>query len=155
MVLSLLSGFGRVEWGSVSRSPADQRALRRGGSRMSSALGKTLSKAFSVASFPKQVCRQSAPDSFVFMYVFQRTFISALLPEQSTKMQPVSLHSLSELERASLRELALYQLQKKLLVGDLSLAKGRGWERMAYSRGGLKSESLVLLPHTPAFHNVA
>lgn len=38
-------------------------------------------------------------------------------------MQPVSLHSLSELERASLRELALYQLQKKLLVGDLSLAK--------------------------------
>ncbi|XP_068553707.1 rho GTPase-activating protein 36 isoform X1 [Anas acuta] len=38
-------------------------------------------------------------------------------------MQPVSLHSLSELERASLQELALYQLQEKLLVGDLSLAK--------------------------------
>uniref|UniRef100_A0A8C9FJJ7 Rho-GAP domain-containing protein n=2 Tax=Pavo cristatus TaxID=9049 RepID=A0A8C9FJJ7_PAVCR len=54
-----------------------------------------------------------------------RTFISALLPEQSTKMQPVSLHSLSELERASLRELALYQLQEKLLVGDLSLSKVR------------------------------
>ncbi|EOB00531.1 Rho GTPase-activating protein 6, partial [Anas platyrhynchos] len=41
----------------------------------------------------------------------------------STEMQPVSLHSLSELERASLQELALYQLQEKLLVGDLSLAK--------------------------------
>nr|XP_009911197.1 PREDICTED: rho GTPase-activating protein 6-like isoform X2 [Haliaeetus albicilla] len=38
-------------------------------------------------------------------------------------MQPVALHSLSELERASLQEIALYQLQKKLLVGDLSLAK--------------------------------
>uniref|UniRef100_A0A8B9D6M6 Rho-GAP domain-containing protein n=1 Tax=Anser cygnoides TaxID=8845 RepID=A0A8B9D6M6_ANSCY len=49
--------------------------------------------------------------------------LSALLPGQSTKMQPVSLHSLSELERASLQELALYQLQEKLLVGDLSLAK--------------------------------
>ncbi|KAM6056967.1 rho GTPase-activating protein 36 isoform 2-T3 [Theristicus caerulescens] len=38
-------------------------------------------------------------------------------------MQPVPLHSLSELERASLQEIALYQLQEKLLVGDLSLAK--------------------------------
>ncbi|XP_061862661.1 rho GTPase-activating protein 36 isoform X2 [Colius striatus] len=38
-------------------------------------------------------------------------------------MQPVALHSLSELERASLQEIALYQLQEKLLVGDLSLAK--------------------------------
>ncbi|CAM9380671.1 unnamed protein product [Bubo scandiacus] len=53
----------------------------------------------------------------------KRTFISALLPGQSTKMQPVPLHSLSELERASLQEIALYQLQEKLLVGDLSLAK--------------------------------
>uniref|UniRef100_A0A8C4U8E8 Rho GTPase activating protein 36 n=1 Tax=Falco tinnunculus TaxID=100819 RepID=A0A8C4U8E8_FALTI len=38
-------------------------------------------------------------------------------------MQPVPLHSLSELERASLQEIALYQLQEKLLVGDVSLAK--------------------------------
>ncbi|XP_068265485.1 uncharacterized protein [Nyctibius grandis] len=38
-------------------------------------------------------------------------------------MQPVPLHSLSELERASLQELALYQLQEKLRLGDLSLAK--------------------------------
>ncbi|KAM6381677.1 rho GTPase-activating protein 36 [Pluvialis apricaria] len=38
-------------------------------------------------------------------------------------MQPVPLHSLSELERASLQEIALYQLQEKMLVGDLSLAK--------------------------------
>ncbi|XP_074739122.1 rho GTPase-activating protein 36 isoform X1 [Strix uralensis] len=53
----------------------------------------------------------------------KRTFISALLPGQSTKMQPVPLHSLSELERASLQEISLYQLQEKLLVGDLSLAK--------------------------------
>lgn len=84
--------------------------------------------AFSVASYPKQVCWQSNPDSCFYVCVFQRTFISALLPKQSTKMQPVSLHSLSELERASLQELALYQLQEKLLVGDLSLAKGgRGW----------------------------
>ncbi|XP_064319573.1 rho GTPase-activating protein 36 [Phalacrocorax carbo] len=38
-------------------------------------------------------------------------------------MQPLHLHSLSELERATLQEIALYQLQEKLLVGDLSLAK--------------------------------
>ncbi|XP_074458134.1 rho GTPase-activating protein 36 isoform X3 [Larus michahellis] len=38
-------------------------------------------------------------------------------------MQPVPLHSLSELERASLQEIALYQLQEKRLVGDLRLAK--------------------------------
>uniref|UniRef100_A0A663EFT8 Rho-GAP domain-containing protein n=1 Tax=Aquila chrysaetos chrysaetos TaxID=223781 RepID=A0A663EFT8_AQUCH len=54
---------------------------------------------------------------------FRGPFVLALLPGQSTKMQPVALHSLSELERASLQEIALYQLQKKLLVGDLSLAK--------------------------------
>ncbi|XP_010001776.1 PREDICTED: rho GTPase-activating protein 36 [Chaetura pelagica] len=41
-------------------------------------------------------------------------------------MQPVPLHSLSELERASLQEIALYQLQEKLLVGDLSLEKADG-----------------------------
>jgi len=59
-------------------------------------------------------------------------------------MQPVPLHSLSELERASLREIALCQLQEKLLVGDLSLARGRGWERTA---GGLRAEPLLpLLP---------
>ncbi|XP_054244536.1 rho GTPase-activating protein 36 [Indicator indicator] len=40
-------------------------------------------------------------------------------------MQPMALHSLSELERASLQEIALYKLQEKLLVGDLSLAKVR------------------------------
>ncbi|XP_064015333.1 rho GTPase-activating protein 36 [Pogoniulus pusillus] len=38
-------------------------------------------------------------------------------------MQPMALHSLSELERASLQEIALYKLQEKLLVGDLSLAE--------------------------------
>ncbi|XP_035759568.1 rho GTPase-activating protein 6-like [Egretta garzetta] len=52
-----------------------------------------------------------------------RTSVSALLPGQSTEMQPMPLHSLSELERASLQELALYRLQEKLLLGDLSLAK--------------------------------
>ena len=87
------------------------------------------------------------------MYVFQRTFISALLPGQSTKMQPVPLHSLSELERASLQEIALYQLQEKLLVGDLSLAKGRGWERTAPAEGGLRAEPLLLLIPTPALGN--
>ncbi|XP_030354486.1 rho GTPase-activating protein 36 [Strigops habroptila] len=40
-------------------------------------------------------------------------------------MQPVPLHSLSELERATLQEIALYQLQEKLLPRDLSLAKVR------------------------------
>ncbi|XP_057253973.1 rho GTPase-activating protein 36 isoform X2 [Pezoporus wallicus] len=55
----------------------------------------------------------------------EETFIPALLPGQSTDMQPVPLHSLSELERASLQEIALYQLQEKLLLGDLSLAKAR------------------------------
>ncbi|KAM8987731.1 rho GTPase-activating protein 36 [Ara ararauna] len=53
----------------------------------------------------------------------RETFIPALLPGQSMDMQPVPLHSLSELERASLQEIALYQLQEKLLLGDLSLAK--------------------------------
>ncbi|XP_062490976.1 rho GTPase-activating protein 6-like isoform X1 [Pezoporus occidentalis] len=55
----------------------------------------------------------------------EEPFIPALLPGQSTDMQPVPLHSLSELERASLQEIALYQLQEKLLLGDLSLAKAR------------------------------
>uniref|UniRef100_A0A8B9GCN9 Rho-GAP domain-containing protein n=1 Tax=Amazona collaria TaxID=241587 RepID=A0A8B9GCN9_9PSIT len=63
-----------------------------------------------------------APHSSVFTYAFQ-TFIPALLPGQSMDMQPVPLHSLSELERARLQEIALYQLQEKLLLGDLSLAK--------------------------------
>lgn len=58
-------------------------------------------------------------------------------------MQPVPLHSLSELERASLQEIALYQLQEKLLVGELSLAKGRGWERTAPAEGGMRSELLT------------
>ncbi|XP_062441048.1 rho GTPase-activating protein 36 [Rhea pennata] len=53
----------------------------------------------------------------------ERNCSSALLPGHSTKMQPVPLHSLSELERACLQELALYHLQEKLLVGDLSLTK--------------------------------
>ncbi|XP_054069960.1 rho GTPase-activating protein 36 isoform X3 [Rissa tridactyla] len=53
----------------------------------------------------------------------RRIFLSALLPGRSTEMQPVPLHSLSELERASLQEIALYQLQEKRLVGDLRLAK--------------------------------
>ncbi|XP_069723953.1 rho GTPase-activating protein 36 isoform X3 [Phaenicophaeus curvirostris] len=53
----------------------------------------------------------------------KRILISALLPGRSTKMQPMPLHSLSELERASLQEIALYQLQEKLLVRDLNLAK--------------------------------
>ncbi|KAK4810225.1 hypothetical protein QYF61_012394 [Mycteria americana] len=71
-----------------------------------------------------QASLRCAPDSliFIYIYVFQRTFTSALLPGQSTRMQPVPLHSLSELERASLQEIALYQLQEKLLVGDLRLA---------------------------------
>lgn len=69
-------------------------------------------------------------------------------------MQPVALHSLSELERASLQEIALYQLQKKLLVGDLSLAKGRGWERTAPAEGGLRSEPSLLLIPTPTLHNM-
>lgn len=68
-------------------------------------------------------------------------------------MQPVPLHSLSELERASLQEIALYQLQEKLLVGDLSLAKGRGRERTAPAEGGLRSEPLLLLIPTPTLHN--
>lgn len=60
-------------------------------------------------------------------------------------MQPVPLQSLSELERASLQEIALYQLQEKLLLGDLSLAKGRGWE-------GMGPAEPLLIP-TPALHN--
>lgn len=56
------------------------------------------------------------------------------------------LHSLSELERASLQEIALYQLQEKLLLGDLSLAKGREWVRMATAEGGELSHSCCSSP---------
>ncbi|KAM6253791.1 rho GTPase-activating protein 36 [Porphyrio hochstetteri] len=56
-------------------------------------------------------------------WVEVRISIPALLPGQSSTMQPVPLHSLSELERASLQEIAFYQLQEKLLLGDLRLAK--------------------------------
>lgn len=82
---------------------------------------------------------------YIHMHVFHRTFVSALLPEPRTKMQPVPLHSLSELERASLQEIALYQLQEKLLVGDLSLTEGRG------GRGWGRAEPL--LTPTPALPN--
>lgn len=81
----------------------------------------------------------------MYVHIFHRTLVSALLPEPSTKMQPVPLQSLSELERASLQEIALYQLQEKLLLGDLSLAKGRGWERMGPAEP-------LLIP-TPALRN--
>lgn len=95
--------------------------------------------------------------TLLFLYIpmfFRGPFVPALLPGQSTKMQPAALHSLSELERASLREIALYQLQKKPLVGDLSLAKGRGWERTAPAEGGQRSEPSLLLIPTPTLHNV-
>lgn len=64
--------------------------------------------------------------------VFQRTFGSAPVPGPSPGMQPVALQSLSELERASLQELALFWLQERLLVGHLRLDRGTGgtgWDR--------------------------
>uniref|UniRef100_A0A8C5TX73 Rho-GAP domain-containing protein n=1 Tax=Malurus cyaneus samueli TaxID=2593467 RepID=A0A8C5TX73_9PASS len=49
--------------------------------------------------------------------VFQGTFGSGAVPGPSPRMQPMALQSLSELERASLQELALFRLQERLLVG--------------------------------------
>lgn len=54
------------------------------------------------------------------------------MPGPSPGMQPVALQSLSELERASLQELALFWLQERLLVGHLRLDRGTGgtgWDR--------------------------
>lgn len=51
--------------------------------------------------------------------VFQRTC-------PSPGMQPVALQSLSELERASLQELALFRLQERLPGGPLSPDRGTG-----------------------------
>uniref|UniRef100_A0A8B9SBC9 Rho-GAP domain-containing protein n=1 Tax=Apteryx owenii TaxID=8824 RepID=A0A8B9SBC9_APTOW len=93
----------------------------------------------------------SSPLSSPRLHSAARNCISALLPGNSTKMQPVPLHSLSELERASLQELALYQLQEKLLVGDLSLAKGRRWEKTVLLREGWHLSHYYNSPPLPHF----
>lgn len=89
--------------------------------------------------------------------VFQRTFGSPLVPGPSPGMQPVALQSLSELERASLQELALFQLQQRLPVGHLSLDRGTGGEEGQDGRGqgrrllprGAETEPFMLLTRTP------
>lgn len=50
-------------------------------------------------------------------------------------MQPVALQSLSELERASLQELALFRLQERLPGGPLSPDRGTG-DRVEGGRTG-------------------
>lgn len=65
----------------------------------------------------------------------------ASVPGPSPGMQPMALQSLSELERASLQELALFRLQERLPVGHLTLDRGtgtRGWE----GREGMGWEAL-------------
>lgn len=60
-------------------------------------------------------------------------------------MQPVALQSLSELERASLQELALFQLQERLPVGHLSLDRGTGERRGEEGQDG-RGQDRKLLP---------
>lgn len=69
----------------------------------------------------------------------------------------MALQSLSELERASLQELALFRLQERLLVGHLSLDRGTGvregrgggaWDRSLLPRGA-EAEPFMLLTPAP------
>ncbi|XP_042709280.1 rho GTPase-activating protein 36 isoform X5 [Chrysemys picta bellii] len=55
-------------------------------------------------------------------------------------MQPVPLHSLSELERACLQEIAFYQLQKKNMISGISLSKA-GPKRNKFIRRKLENSS--------------
>nr|XP_032642118.1 rho GTPase-activating protein 36 isoform X2 [Chelonoidis abingdonii] len=59
---------------------------------------------------------------------------------QRVKMQPVPLHSLSELERACLQEIAFYQLQKKNMISGISLSKA-GTKRNKFIRRKLENSS--------------
>uniref|UniRef100_A0A8C0QS85 Rho-GAP domain-containing protein n=1 Tax=Chelonoidis abingdonii TaxID=106734 RepID=A0A8C0QS85_CHEAB len=69
-------------------------------------------------------------------------FTKASMLGQRVKMQPVPLHSLSELERACLQEIAFYQLQKKNMISGISLSKGKE-RRHALSKGNGLHHMLV------------
>ncbi|XP_068061195.1 rho GTPase-activating protein 36 isoform X1 [Anomalospiza imberbis] len=82
--------------------------------------------------------------------VFQRTFGSPPVPGPSPGMQPVALQSLSELERASLQELALFQLQERLPVGHLSLDRdgSKGIKSIRQKLESFSKERKDCSPHT-------
>ncbi|RLV85367.1 hypothetical protein DV515_00016038, partial [Chloebia gouldiae] len=82
--------------------------------------------------------------------VFQRTFGSPPVPGPSPGMQPVALQSLSELERASLQELALFQLQERLPVGHLSLDRdgSKGIKSIRQKLESFSRERKDCSPHT-------
>ncbi|XP_008639445.1 PREDICTED: rho GTPase-activating protein 36 [Corvus brachyrhynchos] len=65
-------------------------------------------------------------------------------------MQPVALQSLSELERASLQELALFWLQERLLVGHLSLDRdgSKGIKSIRQKLESFSKERKDCSPHT-------
>ncbi|XP_074407975.1 rho GTPase-activating protein 36 [Zonotrichia albicollis] len=65
-------------------------------------------------------------------------------------MQPVALQSLSELERASLQELALFQLQERLPVGHLSLDRdgSKGMKSIRQKLESFSKERKECSPHT-------
>ncbi|XP_030128627.2 rho GTPase-activating protein 36 isoform X1 [Taeniopygia guttata] len=82
--------------------------------------------------------------------VFQRTFGSPPVPGPSPGMQPVALQSLSELERAILQELALFQLQERLPVGHLSLDTdgSKGIKSIRQKLESFSKERKDCCPHT-------
>nr|XP_048720582.1 rho GTPase-activating protein 36 isoform X3 [Caretta caretta] len=59
---------------------------------------------------------------------------------QRVRMQPAPLHSLSELERACLQEIAFYQLQKRNMISGISLSKA-GPKRNKFIRRKLENSS--------------
>ncbi|XP_066058756.1 rho GTPase-activating protein 36 [Chamaea fasciata] len=82
--------------------------------------------------------------------VFQRTFGSPPVLGPSPGMQPMALQSLSELERASLQELALFRLQERLPVGHLSLDRDgfKGIKSIRQKLESFSKERKDCSPHT-------
>uniref|UniRef100_A0A8C3SQH1 Rho-GAP domain-containing protein n=1 Tax=Chelydra serpentina TaxID=8475 RepID=A0A8C3SQH1_CHESE len=67
-------------------------------------------------------------------------FTKSSILGQRVRMQPVPLHSLSELERACLQEIAFYQLQKMNMISGISLSKA-GPKRNKFIRRKLENSS--------------
>ncbi|XP_066189947.1 rho GTPase-activating protein 36 [Sylvia atricapilla] len=82
--------------------------------------------------------------------VLPRTFGSGRVAGASAGMQPVALQSLSELERASLQELALFRLQERLPQGHLSLDRDgpKGIKSIRQKLESFSKERKECCPHT-------
>ncbi|XP_051646970.1 rho GTPase-activating protein 36 isoform X3 [Manacus candei] len=140
--------LGKSKWDGVSRAPAAPLALQRGDGGTSVSCRDSLGCFQQLLSKSWHPCRVLLTLLF-HICVFSRGPLSRLLC-QAPGMQPVALQSLSELERASLQELALYRLQEKLLVGDFNLDRDgpKGSKSIRQKLESFSKERKDCSPHT-------